>query len=214
MKYRLMPGKCLSLVFISTLLVSCVNTPGIPEDHFYRLPDIETVHSAKLNGIESIGVAQIESSGLYRERSILFITEMNPLELKPYHYRYWTYPPAELIQQHLIYYLKKTFPDKKILRFSTGDSVDAVIRGRIIRFERIVNNDTAKVLVSLELGFQSNRQEYVFITQQEYRHQSEAEKNEINKSIEQFGAALIQNYQAFLSDIQAKQMLGKQVSQP
>lgn len=192
----------LTLVFTS--IVACVNTPSIPEDHFYRLPDIVSVDTIELSGVESIGVAQVKAEGLYRERSLLYLFETNPLELKPYHYRYWTLPPAELIQEHMIRFLRTALPGKKVQRYSAGDAVDAVINTRILRFERVIHDNSASVIINLEFSFYQNGQTVMNkLFQREYRLQSEQSQNEINQSVMQYGSTLINIYRTFLNDLKA-----------
>ena len=195
------------VLLLSLIIVpGCVNTPEIPQDHFYRLPEIEKAASIELSSVKSIGVAQIKAEGLYRERSILYLTENNPLELKRYYYRHWANPPPDLVQQHLIQYLRAVFPQKKITRYLPGDSVDAVISGRLLRFERIIKNEAAGVLVSLELEYHpKNTVNHGDTLQNEYRMKSEMEGNEIQHSARQFGAALIHTYQKFLKDVLSSQ---------
>lgn len=201
----LTPGKHFHLLFALlniALLAGCVNTPGIPEDHFYRLPEFSGVTQVNLPGIESIGVDQIQADGLYRERSILYVNEDNRLELKPYHYRYWTMPPADIIQQHLIRYLRKALPGKKIVRYQAGEPVDAIIRGRIIHFERIIQQDSSRVVTSLELVFLRSGQLSDSVAVQEYDYLTEPGKKNLNDSLQQFGFALTKNYEEFLSTVQ------------
>ena len=95
----------LTLVLLG--LVGCVSQTSVPEDHYYRLPEIKpekTLSQPILNG--AIGIAQLRAEGLYLERTLLYIDPTQPLEVRRYHYRHWIKVPTQLLHDSMLAYMR------------------------------------------------------------------------------------------------------------
>lgn len=132
-------------------LPACIGQSTVPQDHYYRLPDI-VVAPDELAGIvaHTLSVAKPRSEGVYQERAILFSEADNLVELHPYHYQHWIKAPAVIIQDSLIEYLRQLGVAPQVQRFVPGKPTDVVINGTILKFERIIKTDGGSVIVALE----------------------------------------------------------------
>ncbi|MCK5092731.1 MAG: hypothetical protein KAR30_09415, partial [Gammaproteobacteria bacterium] len=87
---RLFVGPAWLTILLSFMLVACGSQPPVPEDRFYRLPDIQHKQTdAKPISItlsKPVKLERIDTEGLYQERAILYIDNSYPLELRRYHY--------------------------------------------------------------------------------------------------------------------------------
>ena len=191
------------------VLTGCLTLTGcagfssspIPEDHFYRLPEVTpatVLNTALIKG--TLGVASLTSNGLYRERSLLYINQLQPLELHQYHYYYWTDTPTRLIQENFLSFLRISGLGNKIIRFEPGADADAWISGKLLRFERILDQNNAKVMVAIELQFfVKDKQQAQF--NKEYVVTMPTQNLSMYSTVEAFGGALRRIYHEFIEDL-------------
>ena len=88
----------------------------VPQDNFYRLTDITSAKQLT-SPFEVVAVATLKSDALHRERAILYSDVKQPLNIKRYHYHHWTQVPNELVQDHLIEYLRKAEFAPRMVRY-------------------------------------------------------------------------------------------------
>lgn len=194
------------IAWLALVLSACAGSSMVPEDHFYRLPAIKQTDSLKLPPLfNRLGVAEPEADGLYRERAAMYVESDRPLELKRYHYRHWVYSPPVLIQQYLHDYLQASKVAGVVVKYSGDQDVDEIIGGRILRFERLVGNTQAEVLVTLELYLQQSSDDNgadgpALIFNKQYSRQLAVKDNAFYSSAELFGEALQQIFQQFVED--------------
>ena len=84
----------ISLIFAAVMITGCAGSGAVPDDHFYQLPEIIPPKSFTTPRTDVIiGVDSLRSDGLHGERAILYINADSPLEIRRYHYHYWTDSP-------------------------------------------------------------------------------------------------------------------------
>ena len=190
------------LLVCSVLTLSACFGGGaeIPKDNFYRLNDISQANKAEASPFKVVAVTSMKSDALHRERAILYSNTREPLHIQRYNYHHWTQVPNELIQEHLIDYLRKTEFAPQVVRYGEVVQVDARVSGYIKRFERVIDGGEVKVQVRLELHLESlgnNRQHYQFIYDAEQATQGAS----MHATVNAFSLALENIYQQFLTDL-------------
>lgn len=189
-------------IFIMMIALSaCMTSTVIPEDRFYRLPDIHIDHANKKPVFsKALVVGKISAEGLYHERSMLYIDASHPLELRRYHYQYWTQTPSNLLQQYLIDYLHAVNASKRIVATQgIGDKNLGIIKGRLLRFERVMKPDKTTIQVSLVLQYHELGQTRLF--EHEYQRDVAAADQSMQATVIAYSEALQQIFTAFLHDL-------------
>jgi len=188
------------LVISMALIIGCAGRTTVPEDHFYQLPDLLAPKTFSSNQTKVIiGIDSLRSDGLHGERAILYIDADNPLELKRYHYYHWTDSPPRLVQLSLLNYLRKAGFADNVVRYDPGKQVDGTINGTLLHFERIIGAGGIKVDVALDLEYNDKDQHKSW--HKEYRVVVPVKDAALHTSIEAFGAALQQIFDAFATDL-------------
>ena len=194
-----------NLLASSVLLVNgCVSQPAVPQDYFYRLPAIhpDTAFDTKLvNGI--IAVDQLDADGVYRERPLLYVDAQRPLEVLQYHYRHWIQIPSQLIQDNMVDYMREANIADGVERYSSGRRHDFLIRGRLHKFERLVEKDRSIAVVQVEIEFRKRHEQGTEKITKMYQSQKTAQGQTIHDSVTAFGEALRQIYEDMLIDIKS-----------
>ena len=184
------------------LLNGCVTQSAVPQDYFYRLPDLQpaTPRATKLfNG--TLLVDEPQAEGVYRERPILYVDSQRPLELVQYHYRHWLQTPSHLIQDNLVDYLRRANVATRVERYSSGGGGDLVISGRLEKFEQFVQPGGSTSVVELELEFRWKTPQGIKKQTRTYENQVMADGADINDSAVAFGKALQHIYDKMLVDL-------------
>jgi len=195
------------LLTVMLLLSGCFGGGSeVPQDNFYRLADITSVRQFT-SPFQVVAVATFKSDALHRERAILYSDVRQPLNIKRYHYHHWTQVPNELVQDHLIEYLRKAEFSPRVVRYGEVVNIDAKITGYIKRFERLIDAGDAKVQVRLELHLETlgqARDHY----QWSYDIEQATADTSMHASVTALSMALDNIYQQFLADL-SKQELAK-----
>lgn len=194
----------LAALLIITLLISgCAGRGSVPEDHFYRLPDIrptKTYDEHVFNA--SFGIAPLRAQGLTGDRAILYVDASRPFEIQRYYYHHWTDSPPALIQEHLLGYLRTSGIAAEVSRYEPGMQAGAIIDGTLLHFERVIGSDGISVEVALELDFRNR--DNVTSWHKEYHVTVPVKNASLHATIEGFGAALQRIFDAFTTDLVSK----------
>lgn len=190
------------------LLTSCFGGGAeIPQDNFYRLADISTsVKEFDKISFEVLAVESLKSDTLHRERAILYSDANQPLHLRRYHYHHWTQVPNQLIQEHLISYLRKRAVAKRVMRYGEATQSDANITGRIKRFERVIKNNQTVVQVELELHMETMSSPRRYL-QNEYLEEMTAKDASIHATVTALSLSLEKIYARFMTDVEQQGLL-------
>ncbi|WP_455212019.1 ABC-type transport auxiliary lipoprotein family protein [Kaarinaea lacus] len=192
------------LTSVVLLINGCVGQPSVPQDFFYRLPvihpdkafDTKLIHGA-------IAVDQLDADGVYRERPLLYVDAQRPLEVLQYHYRHWIQIPSQLIQDNLVDYLREANIADRVERYTSGRQHDFLIKGRLHKFERLVEKDRSIAVVQAEIEFRKRNQQGVTKITKIYESDKTAQGETIHDTVSAFGEALRQIYKDMLSDIKS-----------
>jgi len=195
--------KNLILLMLVMLTVSCSFSGGqIPADHYYRLPEavVEKLDTPKF---EHLLLNPVKVEGLYHERSILYVEQVRPLEVKRYHYPYWVETPARMVGKYAHTYLSQSGITCDLLLNASSYPADIETNITIKNFERIVNQQGAQILISLQITVKNNENSKSGFSKN-YVMNVEAESKSMYASVEAFGRALNQIMASFLSDLKNK----------
>ena len=189
------------LLFLSLLTGCFGGGEVVPQDQFYHLADISENISRVSKPFGVVAVTTLQSDALHRERTILYSEQSTPLKMNRYHYHHWTNAPGQLIQEHLIAYLRKTGFASDVIRYGEQSSIDAQISGYIHRFERLVGQGNPKIVIRLELSFISRVAGAQRTLTREYMLEQEAADDSMHASVDAFSRGLQEIYARFVADI-------------
>jgi ABC-type uncharacterized transport system auxiliary subunit len=120
-------------------LAGCAIRP-VPATRFYRLlapvPESAAVREPRLPGI--LVVERFAADDLLAERPILY-SNGTGLELHQHRYHHWVEPPTDMLQQRLVSYLQAAGAASMVTTPEARVRPDFILRGRLSRFERIVD---------------------------------------------------------------------------
>lgn len=196
-----MRARMLISLLALVLIVGCVGGPTVvPEDVYYRLPEPGSVKAMARPLVEGrLGVDRIETDGLHQERALLYVDADRPHELRRYHYHYWTGAPGRVVQDHLIAYLRAADAAGAVSRHEPDTEVDAVVTGRLLRFERVLDGG-AGVAVTVELTYREPAAGPLRL-RREYTVRRPARNETMAATVEAFGTALQAAYGEFLAEL-------------
>jgi len=186
-------------LFLILLLGACASTSPVPEDQFYRLPEVEVMPGAGKLMPDVIYVARFSGSGLHIERAIVYAKEASGTGLGQYHYHYWIDSPADLIRDQLVHYLRASGAPGSVV--ATADiPADIRIFGTIRRFERLDYGSVRGVAVVLEFRVNQVGQDLPLLVK-EYSQVLETGYQSIQLAMPVFGAALSDIFSDLTADL-------------
>lgn len=188
------------LMLITMVLSSCsFSGAKIPSDHYYRLPEVDTKkQTTKI--FETILVNAVKVEGLYHERSILYVEQKAPLEVKRYHYHYWVETPAKLIRKYVQNHLLQSGLVDNVLVSASRHVKYLETDITIHRFERNLNQGGVQILVSLQMSA-NNTQDQAELLNKLYSAKVNAHSDSMHATAEAFGQALNQIMLEFTADL-------------
>ena len=143
-------------------------------------------------------VAKFESSGLYKERALVY-TDAAGVSLKQYRYHFWTDSPDEMLQECLVRYLRDVGASPLVVE-DYADPVKLIVGGHIRRFERVVTGNSVIGAVTLELSVK-RRDSTAPMLVREYRGDIESAGSSVEQSADALAVALQHIYADFVDDL-------------
>ena len=191
-------------LIISVVLVCCLQACSLgggtaPENHYYRIPEI-TVEQQTSTGLHSVVIKPVKASGLYHERAILYVEKTRPLELKRYHYNFWSETPANLLQDALYQGLSSSKLATQISREMNASRPDLIINSRIVNFERVIDDSTVDVEVALDVTVLSGKDASKSWSRR-YQSTQHIDSTDMYYSAKAFGRALQQITEQLVADL-------------
>jgi len=191
------------LLFVSTLsILGCGSSAPVPEDKFFRL-GAPSQGQAKpvFNG--NVAVQRFQADGLHNGRAIIYSDSKQPLQLKQYHYHHWLDAPSQLVQNHLISYLRSVSAAPLVVSDQPGIQSDYIISGKIIEFEQFNDGNTTRSKVKLELQVRKPRARTPLLVK-EYAETITAADANIHNVAKSLSNGLTTIYEKFITDLSAK----------
>ncbi len=190
------------LLFVFSILNGCAGSSGpIPEDHFYMLTGKPLQAESKNKLLKgALEIARFNAKSIYNERAVLYAHEDRPLQLKQYHYHYWTDSPAQMLQGNFATIFSKVGLADTVSVSNPRIDYDYSLTGNILRFERVMGSGNGKSLVSISLAL-TKRGEGKPLILRTYTHQVDAESSSLYYSIEAFNNAISLISSEFVNDV-------------
>ena len=148
----------LLILSVNSLTACGLGGGSIPQDHYYKLAEL-AISPQPEPRFKQLVIKPVKASGLYHDRAILYIEQEKPLELKRYHYSFWSDTPANLVHKALYQGLVSSGLAQKISHDIKSSRPDYVIDSRIVNFERILNSGNVTVQVALDISVRSGHNE-------------------------------------------------------
>ena len=175
---------------------------SVPQDHYYKLPMIDI--SAQLEPrFKQLVIKPVKATGLYHDRAILYIEQDKPLELKRYHYNFWSETPANLLHNALFQGLSSSAISNNISRDINASRPDYIIESRVVSFEREIHENNVTVQVALDITVRSGHDVSDQWTKR-YHSQQSLTDTAMHPSAEAFGAAVEDICKQLISDLLVK----------
>jgi ABC-type uncharacterized transport system auxiliary subunit len=181
-------------------LVSCASGPA-QRDHFYRL-DVPAPASPRTVPVLP-GVVEIDrprADHLVRERPILHSEGGNAIEVTPYVYHLWVDSPTLMVQRELARWFDVSGVASQTVLPEAGVRERWLVTGRLERFEHVVPEGVALVVLELRLKDQKSGDLRV---QRRYEARAPA-GGAIDAAIPAFGVAVGSIFEQFAADVAAK----------
>ncbi len=184
---------------IAAIVTSCASGPG-PEDHFYRLragaPETRLEQPVFPGTVE---VDLFRSDALAGERLLLARAEPGSLEIRRLPYHYWVDAPTRMVQTEVATYLRAAGAADRVITPATRVEPDYVLRGRIVRLERVLGGPTPRARIELEISVVRERgRELVLLVS--YDEEESAQDGSIEASVVAFNRALTRILERFVAD--------------
>ena len=190
-------------LFAVLFVLAACSQPPLPEDHFYRLgivPPPPAVGAPILKGV--VQVNRFIAAGVTAGRPIVYAEPDSPNEIKAYHYRFWNEPPAIMLQNDLVGFLRAGRAADRVVTPDFRIEPEYIVTGRIIRFEQI-RAERPKVVVELELGLMEAGSGRI-VRLDIHRLEVAAADGTVAAAVAAMGTAVTQIYGRFLTDISNK----------
>lgn len=192
-----------ALVMAALVLGACGSTGTVPEDRFYRLTPVvvETLETQLID--DNLVVAPLLSYDVYRDRAIAYNPIDEPASLQHHHYHFWVAPPTELVQEHLVDFLRQAGIARSVSAAARSRStVPALLDTRLTRFERVLqDNGSAEFAVTLEFTLKIDG---TAVLQQRYEAKTPAADDGFAATVEAAERGLVQVYRELLDDLQIR----------
>lgn len=172
-------------LFISSVMILILTGCGfsagtIPADHFYRLPA-----ATPINNVRAVEIKSVRAEGIYNERALLFVEQVQPLEVNRYNYHFWAQTPAALVQTYLQGCLNNSNEAKAHAASQPAVQITPVIHA----FERVMDKGRAQAVVKLQIN---NR---------EYESTIVADSMDMHATVAAYGKAMQQVCEAVARDL-------------
>lgn len=159
-------------ILLASVVAGCAQ-PEIPQDHFYRLQVALPKTPGNTPALDgTIEIDRLIAEGLTAGRPIVYSDKRRPNELQEYHYHFWADPPAVMLRDQLVAYLRAAGVATAVVTPELRVKPDFVLAGKIKRLEKI-NGAPPGVVIEIEAGLRRVRDGKLILLRQ-YRIEKEA----------------------------------------
>ncbi|MGB0684137.1 MAG: ABC-type transport auxiliary lipoprotein family protein [Magnetovibrionaceae bacterium] len=181
-------------------LAACGAPAPAPQDKYYRLAVEQPANPTAapiFDGIIEVG--RFIADGQVAGRPIIFVDPASPLQLNEHAYHFWNQPPAVMIQEQMISFLRAANASNTVVTPDMRVSPDMTLQGRILKLERMTGASPSAVL-ELELGLvKSPDDTLVFLDR--YSVQLDAGGSTVADSVIALNDGLAVLFEQFLQDL-------------
>ena len=186
------------------LLAGCAAGPA-PENHFYRLQ--ADTPEASLETPVFPGIVEVDlfrSDALAGERLFLDRPQPDSPEIHRLPYHYWVDAPTRMLQAEVATYLRAVGAADRVITPEIRVEPDFVLRGRIVRLERVLGGPAPGVNVELEISVVRERGRQLVLLVH-YDEEEIAEGDSIEAAVLAFNRVITRILERFVADALSEQ---------
>jgi uncharacterized lipoprotein YmbA len=152
------------IISLTLLLVGCVSGSEIPQNHYYRLTEVNIapVSSSRYKDIK-LYVTDIQVSGLLNERSLLYTKAGRPNELMKYFYHQWEKSPSVMLRDHLMQYLQSSAIFSSVNIYSYQKDSAYLLNTRLDKMEVSYSADKTALIVDISFELKNDKGKVIFL---------------------------------------------------
>ncbi len=186
------------VVAVFLVVAACASPSPVPQDNYYRL----TVPPPEPGPVVLEGVVEVErftADRVIAGRPIVYSGRAAPHEVREYHYHFWVEPPAALLRNELVDYLRAAGAAEAVVTPEMRLRSDYVISGRVRRLERVVGDDPG-TLLELQLSVLRRGDEALLLLET-YRVESRDAPESVSAAVLSLNRALTEIFARFVDDL-------------
>lgn len=185
---------------VLALLVACA-APPVPKEQYFRL--IADAAPAKIErSVDgAVEIAPFSGEGVLGERPLLF-TANGGLKLEQRSYAYWTDPPATMVRDELVSYLRSAGAAEKIVSSELRVDAKYLIEGKLHRLEQVIDGKNGGA-VEIELSLIEKATDALILSNV-YKFEEPADDDSIDAAVTALNKALNDVFAKFTADLAAR----------
>jgi ABC-type uncharacterized transport system auxiliary subunit len=188
-----------ALLLASLLLLGACASPQVPRDHFYRLLLEPPEQRAQPSLAGTLEVGRFRADGLAADRPLIYTRGSAAHEVQVYHYHQWIEPPATLLQDQLVEYLRGAGIAERIVTPEMRAAAEHAVIGRVRRLEHAVGPPSS-VHAELELGVRDNASNTLLLVRT-YSEREPTAQETVDSAVQALGKAVSRIFARFASDV-------------
>lgn len=188
---------------LAGLLAACAAGQEPPPDHYYRvdMPAAgERLTQPLFPGI--VEVAPLIADGLVNDRAVVYLYADEPNEVHQYTYRFWNTPPAALVQDQLIRFLRRVQVAERVVSTDLRLPADISVEGRVRHFEQVFGGTEVRVVIDLELAVIRAKDQGLVLLK-EYHAERPAKDDTLPAAAAAASGALADIFNTLLADLRS-----------
>ncbi|MFV1984175.1 MAG: hypothetical protein ACC657_11595 [Thiohalomonadales bacterium] len=192
------------IILIILSLTSCFGgSSSIPDDHYYRLPELVGTKITKpiLNG--SLGIKKIITHGIYGERTLIYTEKTDNIKLSRYHYHHWEKSPSKLIQDNLVQYLKTIGIAPDVVSYNLNTRTKYLLEAELISMHRDITSNGYIAVITMDIRLYNKSNNSIYINKR-YYSKITANTDKLVDTIKAYGNGLQTIYDELIIDLQSE----------
>ncbi len=143
------------VVLLALGLAACAR-PEVPTDRFYRIEAPKPEHPlARPRFAGALEVEDVSAGGLTAGRAIVHADSARPNALETYSYHYWAEPPAYMLRDELVRYLRAMGIAGSLVTETMRVDPPSSVVSRLLRLERLTGA-APRAVVEMEIALRDN----------------------------------------------------------
>ena len=184
-------------ISLALTLAGC-GAPTVPDFTYFRLPRPQPLEVAPAPLFGDIVIDAFGADGLFGDQALIYALDPGAQQLRQFHYQLWTDPPTRTLQRRLIEQLRDTNVAAQVTDELPASHPALRISGVILRFDRVRGDGRQHADVAMQLRVEHSGD---LLFEQVYRASQDAAADDLNSTVQAFGAALDRIYGQFLGDL-------------